>query len=199
MSPFKLSLAPRLALAVVSGLLTYPAIKIDSALGPDNYLLVEWWVLLHGLTFGLLVMAPFVTSDRYRALRVAGLAVVSVVIYDLAIRMPNFITFDLDGDLDDFLISGVTGALLVAAALRFIAPLDVKPSYWGFAVLAGIVGGGIFALTFDVCRWDHCSSPWQILQYSFGWVAWQSLVCAAIYSGSGREQLTDPVYGVSAR
>ena len=50
----KLSLTARLLLAATSGALTLPAIRIDSALGPESYPPVfSWWIILHGLTFGV--------------------------------------------------------------------------------------------------------------------------------------------------
>ena len=62
MQVFNLALAPRLALAALSGILTLPSILIDSALGPDLYPPVfSWWIILHGIFFGSLVMAPFVS------------------------------------------------------------------------------------------------------------------------------------------
>ena len=200
MQPFNLSLGPRLALAVLSGLLTYPAILIDSALGPLSYPpIFPWWIILHGAIFGVLVLVPFIASDRHRTLRAVALVVASVVSYDAAIKIPDLIDLNLPGDLGDFIVAGVSGALLVATAVRFIAPLRAGLPYWSFTFLAGAIGGFVFAMTFDVCDWDNCSSPGLILVYASGWAAWQSLVCGALFVGSQRSPAEHGAYGASVR
>ena len=90
---FNLSLRPRLVLVALSGLLTYPAIVLDSALGPDWYPpILSWWLIFHGLLFGALVMAPFVLRNDHRVLRVAALMLASVMIYYTAIEVPELVT-----------------------------------------------------------------------------------------------------------
>ena len=200
MQPFNLPLGPRLALAMLSGLLTYPAILIDSALGPQSYLLnFSWWIILHGAIFGVLVLVPFITSDTHRTLRAVALVVASVVSYDAAIKIPDLVELNLPGDLGDFLVAGVSGALLVATAVRFVAPLRVGLPYWSFAFLAGAIGGFVFAMTFNVCDWDSCSSPGLVLVYTSGWAVWQSLVCAALFVGSRRLSEDHGAWGASVR
>lgn len=197
---FKLSLAPRLALAALSGVLTYPAIRLDTFLGPESYPpLFSWWLILHGLVFGLLVMVPFVTGSHHRAVRILALAAASVLIYDLAIRTPDLITIPTLGDTGNFIVAGVTGAALVATAVRFIAPLEVTPAYWGFSVVAGLIGGIVFSRTFEVCAWDKCADAWMILPYAAGWIVWQSLVCAAMFLGVRRNYLSPGAYELSVR
>lgn len=184
---FDLSLAPRLALAATSGVLTYPAIKLDAALGPDTYLLFSWWLILHGLLFGMLVMAPFVADAKHRVLRVVALAVASVFIYDAAIRAPDLVRIEFLGDTGDYLLAGITGALLVATAVRFIAWRRATLRYWGLVFVAGIVGGYVFSHSIEVCAWDRCDAIWEIPLYLSGWITWQILVCAALYLGLHRE------------
>ena len=197
---FKLALAPRLALAALSGILTYPANLLDTAMGPESYPPVfSWWLILHGLLFGLLVMAPFVTDHQYRRLRVMVLAVASIFIYDLAIRIPDLIAIEILGDTGDFMVAGVSGAVLVATAVRFVAPLTVTPAYWGFSFLAGLVGGLVFSQSFTVCDWDKCAEAWMILPYAAGWIVWQSLVCTAMFLGIRRGELSAGTYGLSVR
>ena len=197
---FKLSLAPRLALAALSGVLTYPAIRLDTLLGPESYPpLFSWWLILHGLVFGVLVMVPFVTGSHRRAVRILALAAASVFIYDLAIRIPDLIAIEVLGDSGDFIVAGIAGAVLVATAVRFIAPLKVTPAYWGFSVLAGLIGGFVFSRTFEVCEWDKCADAWMILPYSAGWIVWQSLVCAAMFFGVRRKEPSPGAYGFSVR
>jgi hypothetical protein len=200
MQLFNLSLAPRLALAALSGLLTYPANRLDTLLGPESYPpLFSWWLILHGLIFGLLVMAPFVTRNHRRGARILALAIASVFIYDLAIRIPDLIEIEMLGDTGDFIVAGISGAVLVATAVRFIAPLVVTPAYWGFSFLAGLVGGFVFSLAFEVCEWDQCAETWMILPYAAGWIVWQSLVCAAMFLGVRRKELSPGAYGFSVR
>ena len=191
-----LSLPPRLGLAVLSGILTFPAILVDSALGPTTYPPVfSWWIILHGLLFGFLVMAPFVTSRHRRRLRAVILALASVLIYDAAIRIPDLVALEFLGELGDFIVAGVSGAVLVATAVRYIAPLAVAPAYWVYCIIAGLAGGAIFAYTFGACDWDQCSPSWRVVPYAFGWVAWQALVCAAMYTGRNRPETTARIRG----
>lgn len=197
---FNLPLVARLGLAVLSGILTFPAILLDSAVGPDSYPPVfSWWLILHGVVFGLLVMAPFVSSSQLRGLRVAALVVASIFIYDAAIKIPDLIEVERIGDTGDFIIAGISGALLVATAVRFIAPLRVGLPYWGFSFLAGLIGGYIFSQTFEVCSWDKCTADWMILPYASGWIIWQSLVCAAMFHGMRQTETTHAAYGLSRR
>jgi len=200
MQLFNLPLAPRLALAALSGILTYPAIRLDTAVGPESYPpIFSWWLILHGLLFGLLVMAPFVTSRRHRGTRVLVLALASVFIYDLAIRIPDLIAIEILGDTGDFIVAGISGAVLVATAVRFIAPLTVTPAFWGLSFLAGLIGGFVFSQSFEVCKWDNCAEAWMILPYAAGWIVWQSLLCAAMYFGTRRTAMSPGTYGLSVR
>jgi len=187
MTTFRFPLWTRLVLAVTSGMLTYPAIRLDTLLGPGRYPpLFSWWLIIHGLLFGLLVMAPFVSEGRLRGVRASVLAIASVLAYDLAIRVPELIQARLFGDAGDFVVAGISGALLVAAAVRFLAPLAITRRYWGLVMLAGLAGGYVFGWTFDLCDWDSCAKAWLILPYSGGWVIWQTLVLLAMYCGSDR-------------
>ncbi len=186
---FNLSLRPRLVLAALSGLLTYPAIVLDSALGPDWYPpILSWWLIFHGLLFGGLVMAPFVLRNDHRVLRVAALMLGSVMIYYTAIEVPDLAKIDLLGEASPYMIAGITGAMLVAMATRFIAPLSVTPRFWAMSLLAGMIGGFLFSLTIDVCAWDACLPPWKILPFASGWIVWQGLICAAMYLGLRRDE-----------
>lgn len=121
---FNLSLRPRLVLVALSGLLTYPAIVLDSALGPDWYPpILSWWLFFHGLLFGGLVMAPFVLRNDHRVLRVAALMLASVMIYYTAIEVPELVKIEFLGEAGQYMIAGVTGAMLVAVARRFRASI----------------------------------------------------------------------------
>lgn len=197
---FDLPLASRLALAAISGALTFPANRLDTVLGPGTYPpLFSWWLILHGVCFGLLVMAPFVTARRYRGLRVSALTVASVFSYDAAMRIPDIVPSNLINDTGDFMLAGLTGALLVATAVRFIAPLRVAPAYWAYTAAFGLAGGLVFSATFELCDWDRCRTSWMILPYASGWIAWQSLVCAAIFLGMRQTKRDRVTYGLSAR
>jgi len=197
---FSLPLTPRLALAALSGILTYPAIRLDTIMGPESYPpIFSWWLILHGLVFGLLVMAPFVASSNHKGVRVSVLTVASVLIYDLAIRIPDLIAIEALGDTGDFMVAGISGAVLVATAVRFIAPLTVTPAYWGFSFVAGLIGGLVFSQAFEVCSWDKCAETWMILPYAAGWIVWQSLVCAAMFLGVRRRAIAPGNYGLSVR
>jgi hypothetical protein len=188
MPQFTPSLATRLALVVLSGLLTYPAIKLDSILTPDNYPpIFSWWMILHGLSFGALVMVPFVSARSYRGLRIAALIATSITSYYLAIEFSSLDDFAILTERVQFIIAGTTGAILVALATRFIAPLRIRTAYWYFIVLAGLVGGIIFSFTIEICFWEKCNAWWQVLPYTAGWIIWQGLVLLAMHFGTQRD------------
>lgn len=183
-----LSLPTRLGLAALSGLLTYPAFMLSDALDAVwQPPILDWWKILHGVLFGALVMVPYISSKDRLGLRATALIISSVVAYVAAIEVPNLISPPIGGEVAEFMEAGVIGAVLVAVATRFIAPLVTRPRYWGFTLVAGIIGGAIFSQTFGICVMDSCDSLAKISPYSLGWVTWQMLVCAAIWFGTGHD------------
>lgn len=197
---FNLPLKQRLALAALSGALTFPANRLDTLLGPGTYPpLFSWWLILHAVCFGLLVMAPFVTAHRHKGIRVLALTVASIFSYDAAMRIPDIVPSNLITDTGDFMLAGLTGALLVATAVRFIAPLRVTPGYWAYTAALGLAGGLVFSLTFELCDWDRCRTAWLTLPYASGWIVWQSLVCTAMFLGARRPEKDRLPYGLNAR
>ena len=145
------------------------------------------WCLVGG-SFGLLVMAPLVTADDRRIARVLGLTVASIVIYFLAeyIYM-NFLqgpvsfginTKDVSSDnkLWDRVsfggslrmgFIGILGALLVAASVKIIAPLEYHWRIWPYVGVAGFVGGVAFVKFLN-------------LEIPLYYVVWHVMVCVAL-------------------
>jgi len=181
---FGLSLPSRLALAALSGALSQPTILLGEVLdriaAPP---ILEWWVILHGVLFGALVMTPFILSQSQVAVRTTAMIIASVLAYLAAIELPDIIGLPFGGEVGAFSQAGVIGAVLVAIAVRIIAPLKIHTRYWGLTLLAGAIGGAIFSQTFGVCVLDSCESLAEFVAHSFGWVAWQMLVCAALWLG----------------
>jgi hypothetical protein len=185
---FNSGLAARLILVTVSGLMAYPAIKLDSFLTPDRYPPVfSWWLILHGVLFGALVMAPFVSTERHRGLRRVALTLSSVFSYYLAITFASLDGFAILTEPAQYILAGVTGAVLVATATRFIAPLKIRTAFWILVVSAGLAGGALFSVTSSLCFWDKCADWWRVPPYSAGWIFWQVLVFLAMYMGSERD------------
>ncbi len=188
MQHFNPGLAVRLILVLISGLMAYPAIKLDSFLTPDRYPpIFSWWLILHGVLFGALVMAPFVSTSRHQALRRVALILSSVLSYYIAITFASLDNFAILTEPAQYVLAGLTGAILVATATRFIAPLKIRTAFWVLVVTAGLVGGAAFSVTADVCFWDKCTAWWHVLPYSAGWIIWQALVFLAMYMGSKRD------------
>ena len=123
----------------------------------------------------------------------------SVLIYDVAIRIPDLVVVKPMGETGHFLVAGISGAVLVAVAVRYIAPLVVTPAYWGYCIFAGGFGGFIFAHTFAACDWDRCSPAWNLVPYVSGWIAWQVLVCGGMYLGRKRAVGAGADYGLNFR
>lgn len=184
MNYFNLDLPQRLALVVVSGLLAYPAMVVDESL---NSLfkppLIDWWVILPGAAFGLLVLAPFLSGRDRRGLRIAGLMIAGIAGYELAINVPDWLPFGDRGESTNFAIAGLTGALLAALAVRWIASLTPRGAFWPMVVAAGIVGGFAFEPLFNLCMVADCDSVWLVLAHSSAWIIWQGLVFLALHYG----------------
>jgi len=198
-----ISLRIRLALAALSGMLTYPATLLGDLLDQFGQPpIFEWWVILHGTLFGAMVMAPFISSHKHVALRVTAMIISSVIAYYAAIELPEIIPLPIDSEVAAFAEAGAIGAVLVALATRLIAPLaapldspldsplsaplSTHARFWGLTLLAGAVGGAIFSQTFSICALQACDSFAELISYSFGWIAWQMLVCAALWLGVRR-------------
>ncbi|MGE0030882.1 MAG: hypothetical protein AB7T20_07160 [Steroidobacteraceae bacterium] len=124
-----------------------------------------------GLIFGLLVMGPYVARPPY-ALRLIAMAVVSAVIYYLAVLFVIEGPFSYN-TITPYLVSGGTAAALVATSAMLLAPRVWRWMPLWVAAIAGIVGGATF-------EWDPLAgSEWFALVVPH--VVWQTLVCLALH------------------
>jgi len=141
-----------------------------------------WDWLLVGTSFGLLVMVPCIRTVNWIFARAIGLILASIFIYFLAEYLGFWLLWEWD-DPSEIKIAmgtgmvGALGALLVATATRFLAPLDSKIVLWLCAGVAGFVGGATLGPLFDA-------------RIPVAYFSWQVLVCVALnYDRWNREQV----------
>jgi hypothetical protein len=130
----------------------------------------DWFHLVAGAVFGVLVLAPYAAPQR-RVSRAAGLAVAGAVIYYLAVWFVVSGPSRLDA-MAAFVLAGAGAAVLSGAVVVAIAPRAPSGRLFLLLVIAGAAGGVAFTLNiaFD-----------EILY--LGHAAWQFLVCLALHFG----------------
>jgi hypothetical protein len=167
----KVSCPLRLLLAALSGLLCglVPALALPRDLSS----------LLQGAIFGALVLVPFLGSVRWRTARAVVLVAGGMAIQLMAVRLALHLYIHGPFASPVRLWSAVTpaalaGALLVAALGSAVIPLYADSRFWALATLAGLAGGLLLGLPSGL----GAGPAW-----SFGMVAWQMLVCAALCCG----------------
>ncbi len=184
MTSSRLSLPLRAGLAILSGTLAWPLIRLNAWLSPYPGYISSTWIVLSVAIFSLLVLAPFVRRRRYRALRLTVLVLGSVLVYRTAFAMPAHLDIELLGDAGPFVVAGIAGSVLVAVLVWLVAPLRVAPRYWSLSIVAGLIGGLVFYRALASCEWIACGRPWSTLPILYGWIVWQVLVSMAMHIGS---------------
>ncbi len=179
------NLPRRLGLATLSGLLAYPLLRVDALFSASGFGTDSGWLVLQSASFALLVLLPLASDRPHRLLRTGLLLAGSLLVYYVALLMPGRLDIDWLGAAGPLIVSGVTGALLVAVLAWLVVPLDVAPRYWSLSIIAGIVGGLVSYHALSFCDWHFgCVSTWQALPYTTGWLVWQVFVCFALNVGS---------------
>jgi hypothetical protein len=177
---FDRGLACRLGLALVSGYCAWPAGLLGDQLEELLPLPFSSWTnILVGALFGVLVLAPRVTGQARRGVRIAALVVAAILIYTLAVWLAviNWGPLHLNGRAA-VMASGVLGACLVTGAAILWAPLRAPRIIWAWAVAAGLVGGAVFhyAISAD-------TGP-AALVIGTGYAVWQVLVAVGLENGA---------------
>jgi hypothetical protein len=179
------SLYRRIGLAAVSGLLAYPLLRLDALFSASGNGTDSGWLMLHCAAFTLLVLLPLIGGSARRLFRTVVLLGGTVVVYYVALLMPDRVSIDWLGAPGPLIVTGVTGAMLTAILAWLAVPLRVAPRYWSLSMMAGILGGLVSYRALSFCDWTFgCSSVWQILPYSAGWLVWQVFMCFALNFGS---------------
>jgi hypothetical protein len=217
---FSLSLRRRLLLAII------PSFVLLLVLVTDE-LIKDWYLrdgdqflmsIAYAALFGVLVMAPFITSPSRLILRIGLLIAASILIPFAAILSDTWfkeIGYDASLGIAGILaaIFVILSALLLAAVLIIAAPLKVSRQYWFYVVLAAIV---TTAVAFGSMYWFFCiplviiwlisDCPW----WSASW--WSDLAviippsvvgplsfCTAVYFGRIDSKRVDQIATESGR
>jgi len=170
----------RILLTVSSGALIWPIGYLLERLDPAVTNSPALHYSLIGGVFGALVLAPFVTTHSYRAVRMLGLVVASISIYSLAVSCATNQYGPLELSYEtSVLASGLLGALLVGIATKLIAPLRISSKCWLYLSLAGLIGGFLFSHAYDTNK---------NIVMALVYLGWQLPVFLALYSGSIQDQ-----------
>lgn len=134
-----------------------------------------------GAVYSALVLLPYLPSLKGGLmLRALALLFCGALSYWSSINL-----FVRLGDSSGFMleIAGVVGAVIVGIGARLLIPLTLRWSGWLMLVAAGCLGAIVLDIGIDLSfTMQNAVSNEYLLP---GHVAWQVLVCLALYYGSG--------------
>jgi hypothetical protein len=165
----------RLALSTLaSGALSYLGTWLLDLLPGGTAVFRNSGVYLPGVLFGAMVMAPRAPSAPRRA----GAVALSTLIYYAAVKLAMHLAVSVR--IQEMLacgLSGLLGAIAVAAAARLVLRWKVPPARLAEAALAGACTGVIFGLkgTFAL------PGSWEAATLVIGFVSWQTGVGLALF------------------
>jgi hypothetical protein len=170
-----LPLTARLVLAIASGcsygvlgLLAERSDAFDAVLTRAN---TAWHII--AIVFGALVMAPYAAASRLALARALAMCLASIAIYYGAVRFVVDGPFGYDS-MAPFLIAGGGAALLVGVAVLLLSSRPFQRPLIPATLAAGAIGGAAFDVNFGLDA---------DLNLAVAHVAWQALVCVALYLG----------------
>lgn len=170
-------------LSCISGLLSYLSVALPHFLTTWLDLSDDAFFLFPGLFFGLFVLLPLVKPTNHRVLRWAGLLIFSVGAWYAAVAV-GFQVLPLVDQLAvlSCALSGSIGALLLAAASRYLVPLRLDASSFLTALLVGFIGGSIIGMAIMQPRTSLASES----LYFIGFLFWHCGVAVTLF---GRAQI----------
>lgn len=198
---FDAPVATRVIYAVVAALLWWAMAEANQALGDDDYGLLYYGT---GAVFSAFVLVPYLPGLSGSAkVRAVGLLLCGVLSYWFAqflllndssffAKVPWFLLppdvvhawRDLVTTIYVVGFAGVYGALIIGMAARWLVPLTLRRNGWLMLTGAGFLGGAVLGISVgDGIRLTDG------IDYGYwlpGHLAWQVLVCLALYYGSER-------------
>lgn len=136
--------------------------------------------------FGLLVLAPFITTERLWLPRVLGLVSISIFVHAASVEFligtrGSIAIAGVDSIFLNVFPIAVIASLIVATVTAWIAKLQIRARFWPLSVAAGLSTAAALILTdlINVPAWvrDWSNEPWLL---------WHISMCAAIYFGTWR-------------
>jgi len=183
-----LQLRRLLLLSLVSALLSYLAIRFQSAGWPKPLGFILFYS--PGLFFGVLVFAPMASEGSGVWWRRIRLVIASVLIWHIALRVAIGSWPNSKLGILSCSSAGVLGALMICLACRFIIPQRLSLIQIMMASLAGVVGGAAIGSVFEV--W--AASRIGAVGFVGGFIIWQMGVAFSLFSGYflGSEVSSEP-------
>ena len=156
---------------------------------------ITFWVT--GAVFSALVLVPYLPGLKGASLlRALALLLCGSLSYWTAVYFAVDDDLNIQRNLPAFFassviwigIAGVIGALIVGIGARLFIPLALRWRGWLMLAGAGLLGGMILGISLDAGF-----SIWGPTNYDYwlpGHMAWQVLVCLALYYGSRGNRTT---------
>jgi hypothetical protein len=179
---FGASIQARVVLALISALLWWALTEIEGVLtGPTP----GFPTYATGAVYAALVLVPYLPGLKGTLkLRALALLICGALSYFLAIRIFIWAPGILK-EIGRLGFVGILAALIIGIGARFFIPLAIRLDGWLMLVGAGLVGGVVIGIGYG-----PGFSMANIMNYPHllpGHIAWQVLVCLALYYGSNRD------------
>ena len=190
---FGASIQWRVVYALAASLLWWAMVELN-----ESWFGSHWSYAFYGTgaVYSALVLVPYLRDVRgLHMLRAIALlfcgalsywSAVMLIEYDLA-PAPDFLKgLDEDSALAySMAMSGMLGAAIVGFGARLLIPLPLSWSGWLMVLGAGLLGGIALGLSFG--SGVSVGGNFSYQYWLPGHVAWQLLVCLALYYGSEHE------------
>lgn len=168
-----------LLLAAVSGVLSYFGTTLLDAFPDWIRVSRDSGTWLPGLFFGALVMAPHVAAGPKHTLRQIACIALSALIYFGAVKLAMYQALVLRfNEIPACALSGVLGAVAVAATTLRLMPLRLSFTEWTSAPAWGAFGGAILGSSGELRLPDLVETSLLVL----GFVVWQAGVGYALFN-----------------
>ena len=167
-----------IALSLLSGILSYIAVSLPRMLARRQPISDDATFIFPGVLFGAILLLPLSSRSGRRVLRWAGLMIVSVGAWLIAVSVGfQLLPFTTDLPVLSCGVSGSVGALILAAGSRTLIPIQVSRQSLFAALLSGFFGGCVIGWALGLPRG---SAAGECL-YLIGFLAWQSGVALALF------------------
>ena len=179
---FGASIQARVVLALISALLWWALTEVDGVLSGSTR---GFPTYATGAVYAALVLVPYLPGLKGTLiLRALALLICGALSYYLAIRVFIWAPGILK-EIGRLGFIGILAALIIGIGARFIIPLAIRRDGWLMLAGAGLVGGVVIGIGYGPgFSMVHVMNGPLLLP---GHIAWQVLVCLALYYGSNRD------------
>ena len=165
-------------LSIISGILSYLAVSLPRFLDHRLHLSEDVLFLFPGLLFGVFILMPLVKQTPHRFIRRVSLVLFSIAAWYVAVSVGfQALPWAKQSPVLSCGLSGSAGALILAAASRYIVPIQIDLASVLTALLVAFLGGCVIGLAVAQTR---ASAAGESL-YLFGFVLWQASVAISLF------------------